>query len=68
MFTTSGKLEMQDGGLSTCEMSRKKLSKINLIVSVTSNTFVVVVEIINNYGMGFLCFSGIIKINLRGRP
>ena len=62
---------MQDGGLSTCEMSRKKLSKIILIVSVTSNTFVVVVvEIINNYGMRFLCFSGIrvIKINLRGRP
>lgn len=68
MFTTSGKLEMQDGGLSTCEMSRKKLSKINLIVSVTSNTFFVVVEIINNYGMRFLCFFGIIKINLRGRP
>ena len=59
---------MQDDGLSTCEMSGKKLSKINLIVSVTSNTFVVVVEIINNYGMRFLCFSGIIKINLRGRP
>ena len=68
IFFYHNKLEMQDGGLSTCEMSRKKLSKINLIVSVTSNTFFVVVEIINNYGMRFLCFSGIIKINLRGRP